>query len=104
MTATAAYLHNRSPSRPLQDITPYQKAKGSRLNLAHLRIPGCRVYSHIPKETRKGKLTDRGKEAIFVGYTESPSIYLLYDSIKRTTYRSRDTYFIEDIPEVLVPI
>ena len=104
MTLMASYLHNRSPSRPLQGMTPYEKAIGAKLNLSYLRIPSYRAYSHVPKETRYSKLANRGKQVIFVGYTKSTSIYVLYDLKTRSIYRSRDVYFIEEAPESLAPI
>ena len=88
MASMAAYLHNRSPSRPLKEITPFEKVYGYKPDLSHLRVPGCRAYSHVPKETRRGKLIDRAKLAILVRYDESSSIYKLYDLVKRLVYCS----------------
>ena len=39
---------------------------GKRPNLSHLRIFGCPVYIHVPKEKRS-KLDPIGKKIIFVG-------------------------------------
>jgi hypothetical protein len=43
----------------------------------HLRIFGCPVYIHIPKDKRK-KLEPSGKKRIFVGYNESSKSYKIY--------------------------
>ena len=40
-----------------------------KLEVSHLRIFGCPVYIHIPKEKRT-KLDPSGKKGIFVGYSE----------------------------------
>jgi hypothetical protein len=43
----------------------------------HLRIFGCPVYIHIPKDKRK-KLDPSRKKGIFVGYSESSKTYRIY--------------------------
>jgi hypothetical protein len=67
---TAIYVHNRSPHRILKDMTPEEAFSRKKPNVEHLRIFGCPVYIHIPKDKRK-KLEPSGKKGIFVGYSES---------------------------------
>jgi len=66
-----AYLHNRSPSRPLNGITPYEKRTGSKPDLSYLRILGCVVYSFIRKEERTDKLSPRSRKYRLVNYSTS---------------------------------
>jgi hypothetical protein len=46
-------------------------------NVEHLRIFGCPVYIHIPKDKRK-KLEPSRKKGIVVGYSESSEAYIIY--------------------------
>ena len=46
--STYAYLRNRSPTKVLNDITPYEAWYGSngiKTNISSLRIFGCSAYS-----------------------------------------------------------
>ena len=48
----AIYVQNRSPHRILRDMTPEEAFSGNKPNVANLRIFGCPVYFHIPKDKR----------------------------------------------------
>ncbi len=50
--STAAYLKNRSPSRVIEDKTPFEVWHGYKPKVDHLRVFGCDAYSHIPKDER----------------------------------------------------
>ena len=56
---------------------------GERTEVCHLKIFGCHVYIHIPKEKRS-RLDPSGKKGLFVGYSEKPKDYRIYilDTIK----------------------
>ena len=61
--------------RKNKDKTPYELFFGIKLNVSYLRIFGCIVYYHIPKEKRN-KLELPGKIGIMVGYSrEKRGIY-----------------------------
>ena len=70
---TAVYVQNRSPHRRLGDITPEEAFTGEKPDISHLRIFGCPVYIHVPREKRT-KLDSTGKQGIFIGYSESTKI------------------------------
>ena len=65
---TSVYLHNHTKHRVLENKTPEEIFSGKKLEVIHLKIFGCHVYIHIPKEKRT-KLDPSGKKGIFVGYT-----------------------------------
>jgi hypothetical protein len=67
---TAMYVQNRSPHKILGNKTPEEVFTGKKLEVNHLRIFGCPVYIHVPKEKRM-KLEPSGKKGIFVGYNET---------------------------------
>jgi hypothetical protein len=47
-------------------MTPKEAFSRNKTSVEHLRIFGCPVYIHVPKEKRK-KLEPSGKKGIFVG-------------------------------------
>jgi hypothetical protein len=65
-TMTSIHVQNRSPHRILKDMTPEKTFSGKKPSVEHLRIFGCPVYIHIPKDKRK-KLEPSGKKGKFVG-------------------------------------
>ena len=67
---TTVYVLNHTPHRVLENKTPKKVASSKKPKFSHLRIFGCLVYIHIPKEKRT-KLDPSGKKGIFVGYSES---------------------------------
>jgi hypothetical protein len=66
--STAIYVQNKSPHRILEDKTPEEAFTRVRPEIGHLRIFGCPVYIHVPKEKRT-KLQPSGRKGMFVGYS-----------------------------------
>jgi uncharacterized protein YbcI len=71
------YVHNRSPHRILKGMTLEEYFSRKKPSVEHLRIFGCPIYIHVPKDKRK-KLEPSGKKGIFVGYSESSKSYRIY--------------------------
>ena len=65
----AVYVHNRISHSALGNKTPKEVFIGENPEVSHLKIFGCLVYIHIPKEKRS-KLDPSGKKGLFVGYSE----------------------------------
>ena len=61
-----------------------------------MRIFGCPVYIHVPKDKRK-KLEPSGKKGIFVGYSESLKSYIIYVLGQQKVEINRDVTFDEKI-------
>jgi hypothetical protein len=74
---TAIYVQNRSRHRILKDMTPEEAFSNKKPNVENLRIFGCPVYSHIPKDKRN-KLEPSGKKGIFMGYSDSSKAHRIY--------------------------
>ena len=68
---------------------------GEKPEVIHLRIFGCPVYIHVPKEKRP-KLEPSGRKGIFVGYSESLKAYRVYIPSFRQIETRRDVTFDED--------
>jgi hypothetical protein len=63
--------------------------------VGYLRIFGCPVYIHVPKEKRT-KMVPSGKKGIFVGYSETSKAYRIYIPGQRYIEVSRGVTFHEE--------
>ena len=80
---------DKSPHHILKNMTPEEAFSDKKPNVENLRIFGCPVYSHIPKDKRN-KLEPSGKKGIFVGYSDSsrPIEYIFQN---KTRYKLVET-------------
>jgi hypothetical protein len=60
-----------------------------------MRIFGCPMYIHVPKEKRT-KLDPSGNKGTFVGYNETSKAYRIYIPRHRHIEISRDVTFYEE--------
>jgi hypothetical protein len=63
--------------------------------LSHLKIFGCPVFVHIPKE-KKTKLDASGKKGIFVGHCEVSKAFQIYIPGYHHIEINKDVTFDED--------
>lgn len=94
--ATAVYLRNRSPTKAVADMTPYEAWTGEKPTVSHLRVFGCDAYAHIPKDERK-KLDPKARKCILLGYGTETKGYRLYDTKQTKVFYSRDVVFNESV-------
>ena len=92
--STAVYLKNRSPTKAVKDMTPFEAWKNTKPKVGHLRVFGCEAFAHIPKDERH-KLDAKARKCIFLGYGEETKGYRLYDTTRGRVFFSRDTRFNE---------
>ena len=71
------YVQNISPHRVLGNKTPEEIFSWEKQEVSHLRIFGCPVFIHVPKEKRT-KLEPFGRKGIFVGYSETSKAFRIY--------------------------
>lgn len=93
--ATATYLHNRSPTKPLGRMTPFEAWTGRKPTVGHLKRFGCAAYAHIPKDERR-KLDSKSRRCIHLGYGTRVKGYRLYDQNRSRVIYSRDVKFDEN--------
>jgi len=94
---TAAYLHDRSPSRPLSNKTPYEVLQNKKPEISHFRRFGCAAYKLIPNEQRVGKFTERAQECTFLGYVHDTSkIWRLWEPHGKRVIQASDVTFDEN--------
>jgi hypothetical protein len=93
-TKTAVYVQNKSPQKVLENKTPEEMFSGEKLEVIHLRIFGCPVFVHVPKEKRT-KLDPSEKNGICVGYSDTSKAYMIYIPSHHKVDISRDVIFNE---------
>jgi hypothetical protein len=76
-TSTFVYIQNRCPHDILKENTPEEVFSGIKPEVGNLRIFGCPMYIHVPKEKRT-KMEPSGKKGGFVGYSENSKAYKIY--------------------------
>jgi hypothetical protein len=74
---TTVYVQNRLSHSALRFKTPEEMFTGKKSEISHLKIFGCPVFVHIPKEKRT-KLDPSGNKGIFVGYYEVSKAFRNY--------------------------
>jgi hypothetical protein len=75
--------------------TPKQMFTGKKPEVSHLKIFGCPIFIHIPKDKRN-KLEPSGKKGIFVGYYEVSKAFRIYIPGHHHIEINRDVTFNED--------
>nr|GFA78161.1 zinc finger, CCHC-type [Tanacetum cinerariifolium] len=91
----AILLLNCTPTKSLEDVTPYEALKGRKPNLQHIRIFGCITYAKVPSRSLT-KLDDRSIQMEYLGSELGSKAYRLFEPIKKKIYVSRDVKFKED--------
>ena len=76
-TRTTVYVQNRISHSSLGFKTLEEMFTGKNPEVSHLKIFGCPLYIHIPKEKRT-KLDPSEKKGIFVGYCEVSKASRIY--------------------------
>ena len=94
-TRTTIYVQYRLSHSALGFKTPEEMFIGKKPEVSHLKIFGCPVFVHIPKEKRT-KLDPSGKKGIFVGYYEVSKAFRIYILGYHHVEISRDVTFDED--------
>ena len=92
----ALYVQNRSPQQIIGDKTHEEALTSVKPEVSHLRIFGCLVYIHVPKEKRM-KLEPLGKKGTFVGYDEILKDFRIYILGQRQIEVSWDVTLDEEV-------
>ena len=93
---TVVYVYNRISHSALGFKTPEEIFMGKKPEVSHLKIFGCPVYIHIPKEKRT-KLDPFEKKGIFFGYCEVSKAFRIYIPRFHHMEISRDVTFDEEV-------
>lgn len=94
--STVVYVLNRSPTKSLEGITPYEAWYGKKPRVEHLRVFGCvGLVKNIGPQIKK--LSDRSTKMVFLGYEEGTKGYRMFDPISSKLHISRDVIFEEEL-------
>ena len=93
--STAVYLLIRSPTKSVQDKTPYEAWHGKKPRVDHLGTFGC--IGHVKNiGPGVGKLSDRSTKMVLLGYEVGTKGYRLVDPSIEKLHISHDVVFEED--------
>lgn len=92
---TASYLRNRSATRTVDNMTPFEAFWGLKPNLQHVRVFGSRAVA-INKGHKRGKLDSRGRDCQLVGYSSHHKGYRMLDSHTGKVFIARTVQFIDE--------
>jgi hypothetical protein len=91
---TAIYLINRSPHSSIGGKIPEEVWTGSPIDVCHLKIFGCKVSVHVPRQKR-GKWDAKATEGIFIGYSDNIKDYRIMDPKTGEVQVARDVKLFE---------
>lgn len=87
------YLLNRTGTKALKDVTPYEVWKGSKPSVAHLKVFGC--VGFVKKLRGLTKLSDHCETMIYLRAKDGTKGYRLYNPRNRRIVIARDVVFEE---------
>jgi hypothetical protein len=95
---TACYVHARLPHKALlhasgRTMTPYERHKGHKPNIKHVRVFGCPVMYRIHQTA---KWDQQGRRGVYVGPARDSAGYKIYNPMYRVTATSNDVIFDEN--------
>ena len=92
---TAVYLQNRTITKSVKGMTPFEAWYGSKPSLDHIRIFGCICYVMIPS-VKRDKLDRKSTVCIFLGYCRNSKGYRVYDPKTNKLGTHRNVAFDEE--------
>lgn len=90
---TANYSPNHSPSRSLNERTPYELWTAKVPDVSYFRVFGTWVF-YLGREPRKVKFDSRGRKGIFLGYAEENQGYRIWSPGGRKVVINRVVRFV----------
>jgi hypothetical protein len=90
----AFYLAQRTPTRALQGMTPYEAFYGKKPRISHLREYGCRAFVLIQNKANP-KIYVRSEECVLVGYSTNSKAYRCWNRKTKCIITSYNVTFIE---------
>jgi hypothetical protein len=91
---TMVYVQNRLSHSALAFKAPENMFSRKKPEVSHLKMFGCPIFIHIPKEKRN-KMEPLGKTGIFVGYGEASKAFMIYIPGHHHIEINRDVTFDE---------
>ena len=98
---TVIYLMNISPTKALNNKTPYEAWNGQKPDLKDLRVFGCVAY-HFDNDPKQQKLDARSIKCSLLGY-EGKNQFRLWNPKKQQVIRSSHVVFDETASITMLP-
>ncbi|RVW53763.1 Retrovirus-related Pol polyprotein from transposon TNT 1-94 [Vitis vinifera] len=93
--STSVYLLNKLPTKSVQSKIPIKAWPDVIPSVKHLKVFGSLCYLHVPS-IKRGKLNERAKKCVFVGYAAESRGYRIYSLSRMKIVISRDVHFDEN--------
>ena len=94
--ATVVHSHNLTLSSRDRSKTKFELYMNRKPDVKHLRVFGQRAIVRLNDRERSGKLSSKGEEYRFVGYTDRSNTYKFYSVKKVTIITSCDAVFLKN--------
>lgn len=95
IVATTFYILYRSPTRALDQSTPYKALTRSKPKVGHLWVFGCLAVAIIDSQMRK-QVDSKSQRMIFIGYCENSKTYKIFDLYTKKVRVNRDMHFFKN--------
>jgi hypothetical protein len=90
----AVYILNRSPTKVVQNKTPFEAWHKQKPMVNQFKVFGCIAYAHIPSQERE-KFDEKGEKYIFIRYSDESKGFRLLNPKSNKLVVSRDVIFDE---------
>jgi hypothetical protein len=98
----ANYVQNRSPTRVLTKVTPYEAFYSKKPDVSNLRIFGSKCHVRVPPEKRT-KLDAHSLEGVFCGMSRTTKAYRIWIPKLHKMIKSRDVIVYEKYSSIAEP-
>ena len=99
----SAYLRNRTYTKSLEGLTPYEKWFKKKPNISHLREFGASVWVLLQGQKQPRKMETKSRRRIFVGYDDGSKSIKYYNAETRKVLTSRNVRFLSLTDEETPP-
>jgi transposase InsO family protein len=93
--STAVDLLNRTPTKSVVRMTPYEAWYGRKPSVDHLRTFGCMAHVKMVAG-HTSKLSDRSTPMVMIGYEAGTKAYRAYNPVNKKLVVTRDILFEEE--------
>ena len=95
-TNTTMFVWNRTVSKQLSDVTPFEKMFHQVPDVSYFKVFGSDAYLHVPKKQRT-KLAAKSQKLVLVGYDQKGRAYRLWNSTTKRIYVGVDVIIRETL-------
>ena len=94
--AHSAFIYNHTKCMANDGKVPASELFGKSHDLNEMHKFGTKVFVHVNKQEDSNKLTARGQEGYFVGFSSNSKCYRIYLENSKNVVESRDVKFLKE--------